>query len=42
MNIGNHGGACGHSCCLRVQGLSVKIGSDHILKDVDLHVTVEN
>lgn len=38
MNIGNHGGACGHSCCLRVQGLSVKIGSDHILKDVDLHV----
>ena len=38
MNIGNHGGACGHSCCLRVQVLSVKIGSDHILKDVDLHV----
>ncbi len=37
MNIGSHGGGCGHSCCLRIQGLSVKIGSDTILSDVDLH-----
>ena len=38
MNIGTHGGACGHSCCLRVQNLSVKIGADTILKDINLHV----
>ncbi len=33
-----HGGACGDSCCLRVQGLSVTIGSDKILQDVDFHL----
>ena len=38
MNIGSHGGACGHSCCLRVQDLHVKIGSQIILDKVDLHV----
>lgn len=38
MNIGSHGGSCGHSCCLRIQNLSVKIGSDAILKDVNLHI----
>ena len=38
MNIGSHGGSCGHSCCLRIQDLSVKIGNDSILKDVNLHV----
>lgn len=38
MNIGTHGGACGHSCCLRIQDLSVKIGKDAILKGVNLHV----
>ena len=38
MNIGSHGGSCGHSCCLRVQDLSVKIGSDTILSNVNLHV----
>ena len=38
MNFGNHGGSCGHSCCLRIQGMSVKIGTEQILKDVDLHV----
>ncbi len=37
MNIGSHGGTCGHSCCLRIQDLSVKIGSDPILKNVNLH-----
>ena len=34
----NHGGACDESCCLRIQNLSVKIGSDHILSDVNLHI----
>lgn len=38
MNIGTHGGACGHSCCLRINNLSVTIGSDTILKDMNLHV----
>ena len=38
MNFGSHGGSCGHSCCLRLQGMSVKIGNDHILNAVDLHV----
>lgn len=38
MNIGNHGGSCGHSCCLRIADLSVTIGNDTILKNVDLHV----
>ena len=34
----NHGRSCGDSCCLRVQDLSVNIGSDKILKDVNLHI----
>ena len=38
MKLFSHGGACGDSCCLRVQNMSVKIGSDTILKDVNLHV----
>ena len=38
MNIGSHGGACGHSCCLRIQDLCVKIEGDAILSNVDLHV----
>ncbi len=33
-----HGGSCGDSCCLRVQNLSVEIGHNKILKDVNLHV----
>ena len=33
-----HGGKCGDSCCLRVQNLSVKIGNDAILSDVNMHV----
>lgn len=37
MNIGSHGSSCGHSCCLRVQGLSVTIGNDRILEDINLH-----
>lgn len=37
MNIGSHGGGCGHSCCLRVQELSVKLGNDTILDKISLH-----
>ena len=37
MNIGSHGGGCGHSCCLRIQDLSVKIGTNTILNNVNLH-----
>ena len=36
MNIGT-GGTCGHSCCLRVQDLTVKIGADTILENISLH-----
>ena len=38
MRFKPHGGSCGHACCLRVENLSVQIGSDQILKDVNLHV----
>ena len=38
MKFDIHGGSCGHSCCLRVENLSVTIGADSILKDVNLHV----
>jgi len=38
MKLFSHGGACGDSCCLRVQNLSVRIGGDRILKDVNMHV----
>ena len=34
----NHGAGGGDSCCLRVQHLSVRIGADAILQDVNLHV----
>ena len=33
-----HGGKCGDSCCLRVQNLSVKIGNEQILSDMNMHV----
>ena len=33
-----HGGKCGDSCCLRVQNLSVKIGGEQILSDMNMHV----
>ena len=38
MNIPHYGGSCGHSCCLRVENVSVRIGADQILTDVNLHV----
>ena len=37
MNIGAHGGSCGHSCCMRIQDLSVKIGNASILENINLH-----
>ena len=38
MNEFLHGGSCGHSCCLRVENLSVKIGGNTILSNMSLHV----
>ena len=38
MNLDIHGGSCGHSCCLRVENLSVRMGGDCILSNVNLHV----
>ena len=38
MKFTIHGGGCGHACCLRVENMSVQIGSDKILQDVNLHV----
>lgn len=38
MRTSLHGAGCGDSCCLRVQNLSVRIGGDKILSDVNLHV----
>ena len=33
-----HRGGCHDSCCLKVQNVSVRIGGDRILKNVNLHV----
>ena len=38
MKLFSHRRACGDSCCLRVQNVSVNIGGDKILKDVNMHV----
>lgn len=38
MRPAPHGNSCGDSCCLRINSLSVKIGSDAILTDVNLHI----
>ena len=38
MNFNAHGKTCGHACCLRIQDLSVKIGNDIILSDINLHI----
>ena len=38
MKLNLHGGACGHSCCLRVEHMSVQIGIDTILEDINLHI----
>lgn len=38
MSFRSHGDSCDSSCCLRLQNLSVRIGGDAILSDVNLHV----
>jgi len=38
MKISFHSGGCHDSCCLRVQNVSVNIGRDSVLRDVNLHV----
>ena len=38
MKLFFHGGGCGDSCCLRVQDLSVTIGNQRILHDINMHV----
>ncbi len=38
MRFSPHTGPCGHACCLRVEHVSVTIGPDRILKDMNLHV----
>lgn len=38
MNRSNHSKGCSDSCCLRVQNVSVTLGSQDILKDISLHV----
>lgn len=38
MNPISHSKSCERSCCLRLNQVSVKIGGDHILQDVTLHV----
>ena len=38
MKANIHGGQCGDSCCLRVENLSVRIGQNKILSDVNMHI----
>ena len=38
MKLFFHGGGCGDACCLRVQNLAVKMGSEEILHHMNLHV----
>ena len=38
MKFNIHGGGCGHSCCLRVENMSVRIGDHAILENMNLHV----
>ena len=38
MRTSLHGMNCGDSCCLQVKNLRVRIGSDRILEDVNLHI----
>ncbi len=33
-----HGDSCGESCCLQVQDLSVRIGTEEILQNINLHI----
>ncbi len=42
MKQNAHGGSCSDSCCLRLQNVSVRIGQDDILKDVNMHIHCGN
>ena len=33
-----HGGGCHDACCLKIENLSVRFGSDPVLEDVNLHM----
>ena len=36
--VHDHGGSCENACCLRIEDLSVRAGSDRILDRVSLHI----
>ena len=38
MRTSLHGMNCGDSCCLQVKNLTVRIGSDSILENINLHI----
>ena len=39
MNHGHHhGGGCQDACCLKIEDLSVRFGSDPVLEHIDLHM----
>ena len=38
MKLNKHGYGCGHSCCLRIQDLSVSLSGTTILENINLHV----
>ena len=38
MNHAHHHGGCAESCCLRVSDLSVRLGNESILENVNLHM----
>ena len=38
MKHPQHGNSCSDSCCLRIQNLSVSIGTETILSDINLHI----
>lgn len=38
MKLNNHGHGCGHSCCLRIQNLSVSLSGAKVLDNINLHV----
>ena len=38
MTVSHNGKSCGSACCLRVENVSVKIGAEQILTDMNLHV----
>jgi len=38
MTLSHNGKNCGSACCLRVENVSVKIGAEPILTDMNLHV----